>query len=311
MYHIVYGSASSVAMISILYGYIYKVRNAPPYLWSLGSGAAPTSAKLLSFGCLSLGLGLLGQLPPKVQIPFHFVESEDNKNDHSGSLLTNDNAHHLPAVTTQSTTATTTTTNTTTRDEGAGGGGGGWKVRCPFDFTDKRKIDAGATTTTDAIQQLHGIERITRHPGLWSFGLVALGHGLLVPSIPQKAFLCMPATVALLGGSHSDSRHRRGLGGTLDREYDEVTSNVPFYAMLSKRQGNEDVAKVLQDFWVNEVKQTNALLAMGVSALWVLMKGRGVVGAKMKLLPLRWKGWKFYKIYDDAFLPSASFRVNF
>lgn len=273
LYHIAYGSASSVAMISILYGYIKKVRNAQPLLWSMGC-AVPISSKIMSFGCLSLGIGLVAQMPPKIQIPFHFVsgveeKSEANKNNHSGKTLANDDA-----VTTQS------TPSNTLAEEGAGSGEGtGWKVRCPFDFTDKRKLDAGSTTGT---AQLHGIERVTRHPGLWSFGLVGLGHGLLVPSLPQKAFLCMPALVALLGGFHSDSRHRRGLGGTLDKDYDEVTSNVPFYAMLSRRQGN-DVAQVAHEFWVNEVKHTNAMLAVGVSALWVLMKGRGTVGAKIKL----------------------------
>ncbi len=281
MYHIVYGSASSVAMISILYGYINKVRNAQPYAWSLGS-AAPLSARMMSFACLSLGLGLVGQLPPKIQIPVHFVSgvnndgddfcdgdeqrSAGNENNPSSKLLTSDDAAQ---------SATTTTTTSTMREAG---GGGGWKVRCPFDFTDKRKIDAN----TPATVQLHGIERITRHPGLWSFGLVGLGHGLLVPSLPQKAFLCMPAMVALLGGSHSDSRHRRGLGGTLDKDYDNATSNIPFYAMLSGRQGNSDVAEVLSEFWSNEVKHSNAILAMGASALWVLMKGRGG-GAIMKL----------------------------
>ena len=295
MYHIAYGSASSVAMISILYGYINKVRNAPPYVWPLGS-AAPLSARIMSFACLSLGLGLVGQLPPKIQIPVHFVSrvnndwddnigdgderSGGNQNNPSGKLLTNDNVA-------QSATATAATS----MQEERAGGGGGWKVRCPFDFTDKRKIDA--TTTTDgngkfdtpATVQLHGIERITRHPGLWSFGLIGLGHGLLVPSLPQKAFLCMPAMVALLGGSHSDSRHRRGLGGTLDSDYDKATSNIPFYAMLSGRQGSSDVAEVLSEFWMNEVKHSNAILAMGASALWVLMKGRG--GGTIKKLPSR------------------------
>ena len=84
-----------------------------------------------------------------------------------------------------------------------------------------------------------------------------------------------------MGGSHSDSRHRRGLGGTLDKEYDEVTSNVPFYALLSGRQGG-NVVEVFEEFWGNEVKHSNAMLAAGISALWVLTKGRGG-GVKMRL----------------------------
>lgn len=287
MYHIVYGSASSIAMGSILYGYINKVRNAQPFLWSLGN-AAPISAKIISFGCLSLGLGMVGQLPPKVQIPVHFVSGMEEVTSHQGEENNNSDINNYSGMKedgAQLSSRTTQSTPTARLDEKSGEGeGGGWKVRCPFDFTyNNRKINAthyGGSSDPINIQ-LHGIERVTRHPGLWSFGLLGVGHGLLVPSLPQKAFLCMPAVVALLGGSHSDSRHRRGLGGALDKEYDEVTSNVPFYAMLSGRQGR-NVVEVFEELWVKEVKHSNAMLAVGISALWVLMKGRGG-GAKMKL----------------------------
>ncbi|EED90745.1 predicted protein [Thalassiosira pseudonana CCMP1335] len=121
---------------------------------------------------------------------------------------------------------------------------------------------------------IHGLERITRHPGLWSFGLIGLGNALLVPSLPQRVWLSMPLMVALVGGSHTDSRFRRGMGGTLSNEYDEKTSNVPFLAMLSGKQGNVvDVCREL--CW--EGKGLNAVLALGVAGVWVARRGRGVV----------------------------------
>ena len=72
------------------------------------------------------------------------------------------------------------------------------------------------------------------------------------------------------------------MGGTLSKEYDEVTSNVPFFAMLvsgQQRVSNDvnggGIASELKDFWINEIKHSNAILAISISALWVLTKGRG------------------------------------
>merc|ERR1711966_249412 len=79
----------------------------------------------------------------------------------------------------------------------------GVKVRCPFDFTDKRTGDG----------PVHGVERITRHPGLWSLGLLGLGSAFLVPSVPQRAWLAMPALVALVGGRTRTRGFAGGWGG--------------------------------------------------------------------------------------------------
>ena len=87
------------------------------------------------------------------------------------------------------------------------------------------------------------------------------------PSLPQAAWLAMPTAVALIGGAHSDSRKRRGMGGTLPPELDAVTSNAPFVAMLSGAQGG-----VLAAFsaLVSELKTGNALAGAGMAALWAL-----------------------------------------
>ncbi|KAL7467254.1 hypothetical protein ACHAXS_007497 [Conticribra weissflogii] len=245
-YHIAYGTLSTAAMSSVFYGYFKKVKNASPLLWKIG-GPAPLPAKMGSFVCLSLGLGMASQVPPKLQIPVHY----DGGELVSSSKI--DNSLDKPTV-------------TPSRTEG------GWKVRCPFDFTDNHSKQQEATG------DVHGLDRVSRHPGLWSFGLLGLGNALLVPSVPQRAWLAMPAMVAIVGGAHTDSRFRRGMGGELPVEYDRVTSNVPFVAMFSGAQGN--VLEVLRDFG-SEVKLLNAAIAVGAAGVFVLRKGRG---AK---LPLR------------------------
>eukprot|EP00571_Detonula_confervacea_P008746 CAMPEP_0172322680 /NCGR_PEP_ID=MMETSP1058-20130122/46600_1 /TAXON_ID=83371 /ORGANISM="Detonula confervacea, Strain CCMP 353" /LENGTH=277 /DNA_ID=CAMNT_0013038491 /DNA_START=89 /DNA_END=919 /DNA_ORIENTATION=- len=232
-YHMAYGTFSTAAMASVFYGYFRKVKNTQPLLWSLSS-PAPLPSKILSFVCLSVGLGMASQIPPSAQIPIHFVAG-DNNNNSNNSGETNGTA--------------SSPTDVNPPEEK------GWKVRCPFDFTDKKDTNA----------PLHGLERITRHPGLWSFGLLGLGNALLIPSLPQRAWLAMPYMVALVGGAHTDSRFRRGMGGTLSPEYDRVTSNTPFVAMLSGAQGN--VMDVLRDF-SEEIKPLNAMIAVGVSGLW-------------------------------------------
>jgi uncharacterized membrane protein len=245
-YHAAYGTLSTAAMSSVFYGYFRKVKNAEPLLWSAHS-PAPLGAKIASFVCLSIGLGMASQMPPKIQIPLHYYNNNisEKSNEITNQTLA---AANKPSVEEVEQT--------------------GWKVRCPFDFTDNK----------DTTSPVHGLERITRHPGLWSFGLLGLGNALLVPSIPQRLWLAMPLMVATIGGAHTDARFRRGMGGTLLPEYDEATSNIPFLAMLSGAQGN--VLNVLHDFY-EEVKPLNAMIAVGMSGLWVLRRGRGVK------LPLR------------------------
>lgn len=131
-----------------------------------------------------------------------------------------------------------------------------FKVQCPFDFTDKPSGDGNT---------IRGLERISRHPGLWSMGLVGVGHSFLVPHVPKKAWLCMPLLVAFVGGAHTDSRYRRGMGGTLSKERDEATSNVPFWAMM-QRGGWTDL--------MQELKPLNAAMAVGVAGLWMWRTGR-------------------------------------
>jgi uncharacterized membrane protein len=136
-----------------------------------------------------------------------------------------------------------------------------FQVRCPFDFSDQHRATGGSG--------VRGLERITRHPGLWSFGLIGLGQSCLAWNLPLQVWWTGPAAVAWLGGWHTDSRFRRGMGGTLPPKYDCQTSNIPFVAMLTGKQGSGCWASLAQ-----EIKPLNAALGLAMSALWILRKVR-------------------------------------
>eukprot|EP00640_Fibrocapsa_japonica_P002350 CAMPEP_0113934358 /NCGR_PEP_ID=MMETSP1339-20121228/1694_1 /TAXON_ID=94617 /ORGANISM="Fibrocapsa japonica" /LENGTH=284 /DNA_ID=CAMNT_0000936135 /DNA_START=105 /DNA_END=956 /DNA_ORIENTATION=+ /assembly_acc=CAM_ASM_000762 len=241
-YHIMYGLCSTAACSSIGYAYLKKVKQAPPLAWSIGA-AVPVPMKAASFLCYALGFGLLSQIPPKFQMPIIYNSQDETE-------------------TKQSTIGPTTGNHSSAKRA--------WKVRCPFDFTDSKSKVTGQLMGNGC--DIHGLDRISRHPGLWSMGLIGLGQAFLVPSIPQRAWLCMPILVAAIGGWHSDSRHRRGMGGHLIPSLDEQTSNVPFLAMILGKQENGDVVNTFK-ILAKESKGLNAVLGVGLAALMVRRGG--------------------------------------
>jgi len=251
-YHGLYGTLSTIAMGSVAYGYRYKIRGQGPFAFG-ASGRPGAVALAASFGLQALALGMVSQSAPKLQIPVQLVDGGSSSSS--------------------SATADANTDTTAQVKSAPASGGSRWKVRCPFDFSDSKSQTGVPKGTRQQADQLAGLDRITRHPGLWSFGLLGLGNALLVPSIPTRIWLSMPAMVALIGGAHTDSRHRRGMGGELCKEVDEVTSNVPFLAMIMGRQDGG----VVQSFQAlgDEVKILNGALAAGGAALWVARRGRG------------------------------------
>jgi hypothetical protein len=70
---------------------------------------------------------------------------------------------------------------TMTSSGGAGSGGVGFQVRCPFDFSDKHAADNHGRGGS-----VRGLERVSRHPGLWSFGFIGLGLSVMAPTIPLR-----------------------------------------------------------------------------------------------------------------------------
>lgn len=227
-YHALYGTLSTIATASIGYGYLYKIpKNAPPLLWK---GAVPLSSRVAAWAFLSLGASMASQTLPKLQIPLAYVQSNGGSNANKNTVG--------PSVAPETSEAQ-------------------WKVQCPFDFTDSK---AGTSEN-----EPHGLDRISRHPGLWSMAFMCVGQGCLLPSLPQKVWWTMPLFVAWIGGSHTDSRYRRNMGGTLTPEYDAMTSNVPFVALI-KNGGWKELG--------TEAKPLNALLATGIATVYVLRRGR-------------------------------------
>merc|ERR1719253_38764 len=196
------------------------------------SHAVPSSSLALGVILQSLGWCIASQVVPKFQIP---VSREYNTNISSNS-------------------------NSPIAEPSAK-----WKVRCPFDFTHN-----SVTNNSNNDEQPRGIDRISRHAGLWSMAFISAGHGILLPSIPKTIFFSMPMFVALLGGAHIDSRFQRGMGGSYDKLYQEQTSNIPFLAMVMGKQGSDALYKLCE-----EGKGLNALFGMCV-AVGLVMRRRSV-----------------------------------
>jgi len=258
-YHYAYGACSTAAVSSIVYGYFYKVQGVQPLRWAKGL-SVPTRWKVASFAVQGLGAVLASQSVPTFQIPLSFGSSSDDET----TTKSQDDTSNTSAVMGPPPTATPTSSR--------------WKVRCPFDFADSASKTSLLTGDNEDSFQPRGLDRVTRHPGLWSFGLMGLGNAMLVPSVPQAACLAMPLMVALIGGAHQDSRHRRGLGGTLSRQQDISTSNVPFLAMIMGTQGDNAAS----EFVTKEVKVLNAAMALSAVGLWVAKRGSGGTAAIKK-----------------------------
>jgi len=265
IYHAVYGTCSTAAMASIGYGYrqLQRATAGPP-----AAAAQPAAVFLVSnpalrlglaFATMSLGLVLASQTAPKLQVPVALTSATT-----AAGGAKEDEATYTANPKLQKAVSTETTTPAPSNAKG------GWnlQVRCPFDFTDNKNHGDNATTA------VHGLDRVTRHPGLWAFGLISASQSFLAPTLPLTVWWLGPAAVALLGGAHSDSRFRRGLGGSWDPDFASQTSNVPFAALLSGRQGNQ----AFQTWVTQEVKPLNAALAVMCAGVWVASRGRGAAG---------------------------------
>lgn len=79
-----------------------------------------------------------------------------------------------------------------------------------------------------------GILRVTRHPVMWGVALWALGHLVANADLASLWFFFAIAALALGGTVLIDRKKRLALGGNWQRLAD-VTSNVPFVALMAGR----------------------------------------------------------------------------
>lgn len=129
---------------------------------------------------------------------------------------------------------------------------------CPLDFkkarSDRERGD------------VHGLQRITRHPQFWAMGFCGLGVAAQTPFAGTAAAALGFPLVAALGGFHMDSRHRRGVGGSLTPEREAATSGMPFLALVEGRQSWTALAEDLKP-----VNSAVAAAASGALAVWVAL----------------------------------------
>ena len=243
-YHLAYNILSTAACSSIGYG-LYRHGKVGGAVFSRrGIGG-----QLVGVTLHALGLTGLSQLAPALQIPIGIT-------DQSTSVK----VEHLPGG-----------TDDTKQQSSAGSLKSTFYVRCPMDF--RRKGENGGIT---------GMERVTRHPALWSLGIASLGTAVTtgwsvlflldvecrsflmyfcVVYYPYRVMFTFPIVFSFIGSTHQDYRFRRHNGGSLSPEQEAVTSNIPFLAFL---EGRQQMA-VLRD----EIKWTNA----GIAVLTAILLG--------------------------------------
>jgi uncharacterized membrane protein len=89
-----------------------------------------------------------------------------------------------------------------------------------------------ASEDQDVIQ---GMLRITRHPFLWGVAIWAFGHLLVDGDVASLIFFGTFLVLAISGTVSIDGKRQRALGATW-QEFAQKTSNVPFGAIVGRRQ---------------------------------------------------------------------------
>ena len=128
------------------------------------------------------------------------------------------------------------------------------KLRCPLDFK----------AADDPKDGIYGMERVSRHSTFWSFGIWSFGHACTARFLPEVVFFGFPILFSLIGGWHQDVRYLRGSGGVLTKEKYDITSNVPFVALLEGKQKWSDLQK--------EMKWSNATVAAFLSSTFLMFR---------------------------------------
>jgi hypothetical protein len=227
-YHNVYNTLSTLACSSIAWGYFKHGRKTGPKL--IGRSKAALAVGLVS---QTVGLVCLSQLAPKLQVPVAFTsEAGNDKTD-------------------QNTTAASKSYNSTVGDKSNSTESKKFamRVRCPMDF---KAVDAPA-------DGIYGLERISRHCVFWSFGMLCMGQACYALYVPEIVMFSFPLVFAIIGTEHQDYRFRRGSGGMLTPQYEQVTSNIPFAALVMGKQS--------WDKLFDEMKWTNASVAACLAAV--------------------------------------------
>lgn len=194
------------------------------------SQTLPHTSNFIGFALQSLGLIGLSQLAPPFQLPVAVVPDSDLSS-----------TPQVAPVPTKST--------------------GSINVRCPIDLKAYRE---GKDRNDDSA---YGVERVSRHATLWSFGLLGLGTAASTVFIPEIVMYTFPIIFAYIGTSHQDYRRKYcGHLPALTKEIEKSTSNIPFLALLKGSQSWDNLKK--------EMKWTNPAMAVSLAALFALRRIR-------------------------------------
>lgn len=94
----------------------------------------------------------------------------------------------------------------------------------------------GAAAALERPEPARGVLRVTRHPVMWGIGLWALVHIAANGDLASLLFFGTLAALALGGTRLLDAKYAKRLGDAW-RPFAERTSNLPFAAIISGRQG--------------------------------------------------------------------------
>lgn len=101
-------------------------------------------------------------------------------------------------------------------------------------YSTRNPTAVGMERSARADDPAPGIMRVTRHPVLWAIGLWATSHLIANGDLRSLLFFGLLAALALGGSVLIDRKKQLALGGNWSRVA-EVTSNLPFAALLAGR----------------------------------------------------------------------------
>ena len=101
-------------------------------------------------------------------------------------------------------------------------------------YTTPNPTAVGMERTARADDPAPGIMRVTRHPVMWAIGLWAISHTIANGDLRSLLFFGAFAALSLGGTLLIDRKKRLALGSNWSR-LAEVTSNLPFAALVTGR----------------------------------------------------------------------------
>jgi len=115
---------------------------------------------------------------------------------------------------------------------------------------------AGAEKVLERTDAARGVLRITRHPFLWGVALWSAAHVIVTGHVAALLFFGSLCLTALRGTSSIDEKRRRTNRAEFAR-YSEMTSNVPFAAIVLGKN-----RLVFREIWVPAVIAALLLLVL-------------------------------------------------